>query len=330
MPYSRSHTSAYPCVNPMMKIRSAMRLRKHRVAVLLLSAAAHCGPTAVVAEQGLPLVYEDDFESSFTTEVWFPTDAKKWTVDEREDNRALHLLGKSDYQPPFRSPHSIILLKDRVIGDFVLTAKVMTLQKPTGHRDMDIFFGWQDPSRFYYVHLGEKPDPNSSQIFIVKDAPRKAITKKNSGGIPWEEGKWHEVKVVRKVTEGLIEVYFDDMETPAKTAYDKTFEWGLIGLGSFDDLGLWDDVKINGVEVGGMKPILPEPNRKEAKKESVALDKNWTVAVGEPQERFHVTEWETGSTSFGISLDNHGSAYVTTADRGEDGRYLMQASGEGR
>ena len=37
-------------------------------------------------------------------------------------------------------------------------------------------WGWQDPARFYYVHLGEKPDPHSSQVFIVNDAPRTAIT----------------------------------------------------------------------------------------------------------------------------------------------------------
>jgi len=127
---------------------------------------------------------------------------------------------------------------------------------------MCLFFGWQNPSHFYYVHLGEKQDPNSSQIFIVNADPRTPITEKNSGGIPWESGHWHDVKLVRKVTDGLIEVYFDDMNKPQKVAHDKTFLWGLVGLGSFDDLGLWDDVKINGVPVKGKKPVLPEPNRK--------------------------------------------------------------------
>ena len=97
------------------------------------------------------------------------------------------------------------------------------------------------------MHLGERQDPNSSQIFIVNDAPRTAITEKNTGGIPWEDKHWHDVKVVRSVADGLIEIYFDDMEKPVKVAHDKTFQWGIIGLGSFDDLGLWDDVKINGV-----------------------------------------------------------------------------------
>ena len=117
------------------------------------------------------------------------------------------------------------------------------------------------PSNFYYVHLGEKPDPNSSQIFIVKEAPRTPITKTNKGGIPWENDKWHAVKLVRKVSDGTIELYFDDMDTPVKTAKDTTYRWGLIGLGSFDDLGMWDDVKINGVLVEDKKPVLPTPER---------------------------------------------------------------------
>ena len=123
---------------------------------------------------------------------------------------------------------------------------------------MDVFFGWQDPANFYYVHLGEKPDPHSSQIFIVGDKPRTAITTKNTGGIPWKDGYWHSVKVVRRVKDGTIEIYFDDMNTPAKVAKDTTYKWGMVGLGSFDDLGAWDDVRINGELIKGKKPVLPK------------------------------------------------------------------------
>jgi len=218
---------------------------------------------SVIGLQGedLPLIYQDDFESADISKVWFPTDAKKWSAENIDGSRVLKLHGKSQYNPPFRSPHSITLLKNKVVGDFVLTAKVRTLQTSRGHRDMCIFFGWQNPSNFYYVHLGETPDPNSSQIFIVKESPRTPITEKNSGGIPWKNGQLHDVKVVRRVSDGLIEIYFDDMKNPVKVARDKTFQWGLIGLGSFDDLGLWDDVKIRGVKIEGKKPVLPEPNR---------------------------------------------------------------------
>ncbi len=39
------------------------------------------------------------------------------------------------------------------------------------------------------------------------------------------------------------------MKTPAMTAKDKTFVWGQVGLGSFDDSGHWDDFKLFGKKV---------------------------------------------------------------------------------
>ncbi len=47
------------------------------------------------------------------------------------------------------------------------------------------------------------------------------------------------------MSDGTIEVYFDDMKTPVMTATDKTFAWGRVGLGTFDDTGDWDDVKLS-------------------------------------------------------------------------------------
>jgi len=218
-----------------------MKLKEIAAAFVVLALAS----AAFADHHHLKIVHQDDFENG--AKAWLPTEAAKWSVEKQKDgNHAYRLHGKSKYQPPHRSPHSISLLKDKVVGDFVLTARVQTLQTTRGHRDMCIFFGFQDPAHFYYVHLGEVPDPHSSQVFIVNEAPRTKITETKDVGIPWKDNTWHRVKVVRKVKSGLIEIYFDDMDKPQKVAHDKTFQWGAIGLGSFDDLGLWDDVEIRG------------------------------------------------------------------------------------
>jgi len=210
---------------------------------------------SVFAAKKLPLVHRDTFDSG--AGAWFPTQASKWKIGEGNGGKVLELLGKSGaYNPPHRSPYSITLLKEIVLGDFVLTAKVRTLQTTRGHRDMCIFFGYQDPAHFYYVHFGETPDPHSSQVFIVNKADRLKITETPDHGIPWVNDKFHSVKVVRRVSDGLIEIYFDDMEKPQKVAHDKTFDWGMIGLGSFDDLGQWDDVEIRGITISGKTPEL--------------------------------------------------------------------------
>ena len=94
------------------------------------------------------------------------------------------------------------------------------------------------------VHLGARPDPHSGQIMIVQNAPRKAITE-NEKLTPWTN-EWHQVKVVRDTAKGTIEVYFDDMKTPHMQAIDKTFGKGGIGIGSFDDMNDFDDIKLYG------------------------------------------------------------------------------------
>ena len=116
-----------------------------------------------------------------------------------------------------------------------------------GHRDAVVFFGYQDPAHFYYVHLGKKADDHANQIFIVNDAPRAKISKTSTDGTNWTDD-WHRVRVTRRVSDGRIEIFFDDMQTPVMTAVDKTFAAGRIGLGTFDDTGDWDDVKLYGVK----------------------------------------------------------------------------------
>ena len=70
----------------------------------------------------------------------------------------------------------------------------------------------------------------------------------------WDD-KWHNVKIVRRVKEGTIEIYFDDMQKPIMTAKDKTFAWGQIGIGTFDDTSDWDDIVLRGIKAE--KPVKP-------------------------------------------------------------------------
>jgi hypothetical protein len=65
----------------------------------------------------------------------------------------------------------------------------------------------------------------------------------NTKLVPWDE-EWHTVKVVRDTKSGVIEIYFDDMETPHMKCVDKTFGKGRVGIGSFDDVNDFDDVRV--------------------------------------------------------------------------------------
>ncbi|MEC5128563.1 PVC-type heme-binding CxxCH protein [Verrucomicrobiales bacterium BCK34] len=240
----------------------------------------------------LPSIYKDDFSKG--AENWTPTDAKAWKITEVDGNQVFENLGGSKYEAPYRSPHNIALLNEHIVGDFVLTARVQSKQEPRDHRDMCLFFGYQDPANFYYVHLGQKADPHANQIFLVNEAPRIAISEKYSEGTPWKSDIWHEVKIVRTVATGLIEIYFDDMENPSHVAHDKTFAWGQIGIGTFDDKGLWDDIELRGVKV------VP-PKSEQASPKQLKFTK-WTPDFQVPDP-------------VAISFDPQGRAYVTQTQR---------------
>jgi hypothetical protein len=199
------------------------------------------------AADELPVVYQEDFEKG--TDHWQPLDAKQWQIKKTDKGQVYSQHKKeTEYKPPHRSPTNVSLLKDVKVGDLELTAKVLSTHPDYGHRDAVIVFGYQDPAHFYYVHLGKQADDHANQIFIVNNAARTKISLTSTSGTNWDD-KWHTVRVVRKVADGTIEIYYDDMTKPVMTAKDKTFAWGQIGVGTFDDTSDWDDIVVRGTAV---------------------------------------------------------------------------------
>ncbi len=228
-----------------------MRRLLRAAALLAVCAAGWAVSTRAggqAASGELPVLFQDDFEKG--AGAWEPTDAKAWKVADggKERGKVFNQFRQSAYKPPHRSPLNIALVKGVTVGDFVLEALVQSTGKDGAHRDVCLFFGYQDPAHFYYVHLGKKTDDHANQIFIVNGAARKKISTQTTPGTPWND-QWHRVKVVRTAGDGKIAIYFDDMKTPAMIATDRTFTWGRVGLGSFDDSGNWDDVHLRGVRV---------------------------------------------------------------------------------
>ncbi len=115
--------------------------------------------------------------------------------------------------------------------------------KDYNHRDLCLFFGYQDDAHLYYVHFGKNTDDHANQIFIVNNEARKKISTKTTSGTPWTDG-WHHARIERNAESGDIRVFFDDMMTPVMTATDKSFTSGRLGFGSFDDIGNFDDIRI--------------------------------------------------------------------------------------
>jgi hypothetical protein len=226
-----------------------MKTEGRRLTVAALLIAAVFAVARARAEP--PLVLKEDFEGG--SDRWEPSDPQSWKIVDTPQGKVYSLLRDSRYKPPYRSPVNIALLKDIVLGDFDLDVRLQSTVKDYDHRSMVIVFGYQDPAHFYYVHFGKRTDEHANQIFIVDGAARVKISTKTTPGTAWDDA-WHRARISRRVATGTIDVYFDDLENPVMTAVDKTFAWGRVGIGAFDDLGNFDDLVLRGEIVRPPKP----------------------------------------------------------------------------
>lgn len=201
------------------------------------------------------LVYHQDFESPQAIQDFMMTDPNAWKIKVSDHQHTLELFGESEYASRVRSPFNIAVLKDILVGDFILEVKLAQSGREYGHRDLCLFFGIQSPTNFYYTHIASVADQNANNIFLVNDEPRTNIATKTTKGTDWgATNSWHTARIERDSEEGSIRVYFDDWEAPIMEAKDLHFPTGLIGLGSFDDTGQFDELKIWAPKIISQKP----------------------------------------------------------------------------
>lgn len=222
-----------------------MQVRHFSAGVLVAAAGAACASSG--EPEGPPpyeLVYSQDFTAESALDDFVFSDADAWRWWRADGPGALELTGSGDYSPVYRSPHSIALVRDLLVGDFVLEVELQQTGREYGHRDLCLFFGFESPNRFYYAHLATAPDLNSHNVFLVHDAPRRSLAEPGEEGVSWGTGQWHSVRLERNLRERTVRVWFNDMETPVLTATDNTLGWGRIGVGSFDDSGRFARVRV--------------------------------------------------------------------------------------
>jgi len=221
----------------------------------LAAASLFIAPSLTAGEKpadlpvGYRLLYEQKFDGAAALKDFVMTDAAAWKHTTDDKSSALELIQQSKYEPAVRSPVNIALIADKVFTDFVLEADLIQTGKEYGHRDMCLFFGFQNPTNFYYTHIATAADDHAHNVFLVKNAPRIKIAKETTQGVNWGLDVWHKVRLERKAAEGTIKVYFDDLKKPIMLAEDKTFGAGYIGFGSFDDTGKVDNIRVWGPSV---------------------------------------------------------------------------------
>jgi len=118
-------------------------------------------------------------------------------------------------------------------------------------RDVCILFGRKDDTHYYYVHLSGLSDEAHNTIMRVDGDTRVRLLPEGFRPSPvMTDRNWHKVDVLRNCDTGLIQVYVDAFDEQSARPYfevsDKAYEWGFIGLGSFDNRAGFARVLIEG------------------------------------------------------------------------------------
>lgn len=191
------------------------------------------------------IVFADDFETD-PFPRWEPTTRAAWSWKKAGPSKVFALVKNVPLTESVRAPFNRNLIKKVVVGDFQLDVDLKSTTRAYPNQSLCLFFGYRDAAHMYYVHFGRRTSDTSNQVFIVNGKDRTPISTKTTSGTAWDDG-WHHARIVRRAESGTIEVYFDDMRTPAMSAVDTTFATGRVGIGSFDDTGQFDNVVLRAV-----------------------------------------------------------------------------------
>lgn len=145
-----------------------------------------------------------------------------------------------------RRPAALAILKSNSFTNVAVQVEVRsTASQDLAVRDLDLAFGYESPTRFYYVHRSGITNDVHNGIFLVADADRRRI---DSGTAPpqLKDQTWHRIRLEREPSSGRVAVYVDGSRTAVMTAVDTTIRAGRVGFGSFDDTGEFRKILISG------------------------------------------------------------------------------------
>ncbi|MBI4580841.1 MAG: hypothetical protein HY718_14125, partial [Planctomycetes bacterium] len=162
--------------------------------------------------------------------------------------------------PGVRRPQEYAIYRPYEFRTFSLSCFVRLDRNPAvAARDACIIFARRDDTHFYYVHLSGLSAGTHNAIIRVDGATRTTLTPDaDRPKAVMTDRNWHKVDLLRDCDTGRIQVFVDAYDAKTARPYfevtDKTYDWGFIALGSFDDYASFAHILIEGE---ARKPASP-------------------------------------------------------------------------
>ncbi len=210
--------------------------------LLAATVALATGALLPVAARQDDVTVRASFASAEHIADWDLDGSGRWTMG----NGLLILATPGVPSGPIRRPAAIAILKTPPLVRATVQAQMRsTAPLDVVNRDLEIVFGYESPTRFYYVHLAGITNDVHNGVFLVAGADRRRL---DPGTTPpqLKDQNWHGVRLERDGSTGRVQVYVDGSRTPAWDLVDATIRGGRVGLGSFDDTGEFRDVVVKG------------------------------------------------------------------------------------
>jgi len=221
---------------------------------MLLAAAGCQGPAPSPGQLGPAIAtVSEQFLLDEPGDDWVFRTPELWRIAREGDRRFLQMAVPPErpMPPGVRRPQEYAVYAPYEFRGFSLSIRVRVDRDPSVvRRDAVILFGWQDDTHFYYAHLSGATDEWHNALIRVDGQKRVSLIPPGKRPPPTiTDAGWHKVDVLRNAGTGMIEVYvdaYDEAALPVFRVVDRTYEWGRIGVGSFDDHASFAQIRLEG------------------------------------------------------------------------------------
>ncbi len=174
---------------------------------------------------------------------WDVVNPSDWKIESQNGSPVLELLTPRGPLPGPRRPIQFALAQTKDLN----RVKIELDMRPRA-LSLIIVFAYRDPAHFDYAHLSTDTaikQPHHNGVFHVFDGERVRISSVAGRAAFPQTNHWYHVVLNYDGEKGSVNVSVDGIDIPALHAVDLSLSSGKVGLGSFDEVGDFKNVKIS-------------------------------------------------------------------------------------